>query len=495
MQPWCYVPRLTSQRLSCGWQRSLSTASKGIAITIASQPPSPHLSNPVSLISLFPKVAVRHFSTQLEQSLSRLTIKDLSSLLNAMGLQLSGTKPVLKNRLLTHMGAILHKVERLEPEFSRHGTIFEASSNPCTLPSCQEQRLERKVDGETLERIQQRVLPRSIVSIDVGIRNLAWVELSRDGEILRWSVEDLLGPIDENHHDHRDETEDCDGSLKVSAQGEQASGDNAPPIKTIKATRGKGAKVKVKAPALPFDSRSVALRLDKVMHKIVDSEALEGVIVEQQRFRTAGMHSVLDATFRCGVLEGMIHVWLAVWQQALKKRQQQQEKIAEMTAGAAGKEQDQTKDVKENEDVVFVESVSPRAVASWWGIGAAAKTQTITKSNSDALDASNTSEVNDAGGRASKTRGYHTKKGQSRNMVDQWIRNSDNDLITPMGEGDRIGARFRLRCRTEVRDWYGQEKKRDDLSDCLLQAISWYEWRGRAIEEAVERSRGGQKGI
>ncbi|KAG0035364.1 hypothetical protein BGZ81_008962 [Podila clonocystis] len=277
------------------------------------------------------------------------------------------------------------------------------------------------LSSDTVAQLKYSILPRSIVSIDVGIRNLAWVELSSRGEILRWSVDDLLGV---------DGTSEADGSADLGHV--QDSLDEAS-SKTTKAsthemTTTKKAKQSKKAPSPQYDPRLVALRLNEIMQTIVDSERIGGVVVERQRFRTAGMHSVLDATFKCGVVE---------------------------------------------------------AVGTWWSIGS------VSRSGSDSFEesADSASEVDtlDAGGMSKKpkTLKYATKKKQSRMIVDGWIHKLE-------GKDSKMGTRdnshpLRVSCSPTIREWYRREKKRDDLSDCLLQAVAWYEWREHAMTEALQR--------
>ncbi|KAF8939230.1 hypothetical protein BGZ58_010313 [Dissophora ornata] len=398
----------------------------------------------------------------------RLAIKDLSRLLIATGLPLSGTKPVLKNRLLAHFKAVLQQIDQQIPQ---GGDNTKNINDDVSLD---------------LERIKDQVLPQSIVSIDIGIRNLAWVELSKDGEILRWSIEDLLAPNTENNNNH---SPDHPTTMTMELESEPIDLGKKSPRSKTKITR-KSAKKK-KAPALPFDIREVAVRLDKIMRKIVGIDesspenvdpagirerggSVDGVIVERQRFRTSGMHAVLDATFKCSVVEGMIHTWLAIWQQ----QQQQQEKEG-MHGQKAG---------------LFVESMSPRSTASWWGIGAWTHMGGFRYSSSNPKDEGQDedkdkdeieSEQVQQPKLMSKSQKYYGKKLQSESIVDQWIYNQQ-DRVQETGLSDPLG--FQVQCSPQNRDYYSQEEKRDDLSDALLQAIAWFEWRRRAIQEAVERS-------
>ncbi|KAG0250526.1 hypothetical protein BGZ95_007173, partial [Linnemannia exigua] len=357
----------------------------------------------------------------------------------------------------------------------------------------------QQVDPEMMAKIKDRILPQSIVSIDIGIRNLAWVELSKDGEILRWAVEDLLVPSSPPPNGlpqttlREEEDEECTGgSVK-------------------KTRRWSGSTKRANKRPIPvsssYDPRAVSLRLDAVMRTILESDSVEGIIMERQRFRTGGMHTMLDSTFKCGVVEGMIHSWFAFWQHEQSRR---------------GRRLAVEKDGENDDEVssVFIESVPPRAVAVRWGIGASGAQAKAASSSrkkkhfsldpvdalvgergSDALSESVEGEPNlsphdsQLPARPKKSLTYGNKKLQSRSIVDHWIygesstsspnqERPDISLVTELS----LPSTFRVRCSPTMREWYSQEQKRDDLSDCLLQAVAWFEWKGRAVQEAVERS-------
>ncbi|KAG0343762.1 hypothetical protein BG004_005014 [Podila humilis] len=335
--------------------------------------------------------------------------------------------------------------------------------------------------------LKQYLLPRSIISIDVGIRNLAWVELSSRGEILRWDIENLVPETDAATHEGGEDT--LDESIIPSPPPPSLSPSPSPspdtPTTTTSTTKSqkKTKKPTKKKPmASSFDPRTVALRLDEIMQKIMGSQDISAIIIERQRFRTGGMHAVLDVTFKCGVVEGMIHTWLTFWDNQRVIR------------GASSK----TKRI-------IIESIAPRSVGSWWGIGVGSTSAAYTKpsppetlrdSVDDAEDIKKMTDIRDSGDRnaaavTKETRAeshvYATKKKQARTIVDNWIRSavSESDTFTQwQGSGDHS---MRVSCSPTIRDWYMQEKKRDDLSDCLLQAVAWYEWRGYAIDEAISR--------
>lgn len=451
----------------------------------------------------------------------------------ASGLPLTGTKPVLENRLVTYLASIMDKVDRLEPEFFLHNnsntttysslfsttiktstplphSSFFSSTIPTTgttttadpaTPQLHNHN-HHLIDSDVLARIKDRILPRSIVSIDIGIRNLAWVELSKDGEILRWAVEDLLVPSPSVSPG------ESQAALQVKEGEESAKGVESSSLKKSRRRVGAGNNTKQKQrvkkqPAPAYDPRAVALRIDKVMRTILkESGSVQGIILERQRFRSGGMHTMLDSTFKCGVVEGMIHTWFAFWQ-----HEQERVRMVE------GEEEQKEKE----EACEFIESVPPKAVAVRWGIGASgAKASASNRKKKQALlldgtvpDMKESDTVSDVveqeegesvlsdsipSAQFPKSLTYHHKKVQSRAIVDNWIYPNPGEeehvgtIDTSVTTESSLPAKFRVRCSPEMREWYSQEQKRDDLSDCLLQAVAWFEWKGRAVQEAVERS-------
>lgn len=395
-------------------------------------------------------------------SYERLKNKELSALLGATGQPLSGKKSILVNRYVTYLASILDKIDCLVPDHEGGGDRYiqpkmeknKKQSRGQTRQQQQQREEEGKEEHRDLDKIQHDILPWSIVSFDIGIRNLAWVELSREGEILRWDLEDLLVlPSSQQQQQEEEEPEknDNDDSSTLETKPSEA---------TTTTTR-KSSKAKSKKPvAPPFEIRSIALRLDSIMQKIFNghnngSSGLktfpQGVVIEKQRFRSGGMASVLDNIIRCGVIEGMIQMWLVTWKHSMACRDIQTHNTA---------------------DYPTVEAVSPNAVSDWWGIGAKGRRRKPVEDTEQEEPSTDKPT-------------YQRKKRRSKELVAQWLRRqqSDHNKIS-----EDFLERFRVVCSDELRDWYFRQKKQDDLSDCLLQAVAWFEWRRRAVQEAVKRT-------
>ncbi|KAF9922066.1 hypothetical protein FBU30_007840 [Linnemannia zychae] len=415
-------------------------------------------------------------------------------------------------------------------EAAHSSLVINSSSSPSQLQLSMPS--NHKVHPDTMDKIKDTVLPQSIVSIDIGIRNLAWVELSKEGEILRWAIDDLLVPSLSTYS--------FDNHLTRPSSHDQGHPDSvsSTPIPTAasstKKTKRRASKCsttagKVGKQPLPlYDPRNIALRLDHVMRKIFESESVQGIVMERQRFRSGGLPTILDSTFKCGVVEGMIHAWFASWQQ----HHQQQQQSEWRSSGFADnvKEDEETETVKREPNTKFIESVPPKAVAIRWGIGAIGSKSRSSSSPSilsdrkkkkDSLgvptdiDAMETKDMNKIGDMTEmseeageerlllKKSAYASKKLQSKSIVDKWLSPESAATTTttaisantaaapaittspPESEGS---STFRVQCSPAIKEWYSQEPKRDDLSDCLLQAVAWFEWKERAIQEAIERS-------
>ncbi|KAG0003901.1 hypothetical protein BGZ65_001248, partial [Modicella reniformis] len=272
--------------------------------------------------------------------------------------------------------------------------------------------------------------------------------------------------------------------MKVEQEEEQDK-------KTTKTSRKTLKKAKAKAKAPPFETRFLALRLDSVMRKIVyGTSSLQGVIIEKQRFRTGGMHNILDQIVKCSIIEGMIQTWLVIWQQDMKtQRWRQQDTLSCKVEG-----QSVIRDVDKVEPVL-VDSVSPKAVSQWWGIGSAAASKAVNDSDNsftnsslpaDSMGQKSSVEVAGALRRSQVSGRHYYKKKRSKTIVTHWLQQLDD---TTKDLNNEHPEKFRVRCSTEMKQWFFRVRKQDDLSDCLLQAVAWFEWRRRAVQEAVERTR------
>ncbi|KAH8556162.1 ribonuclease H-like domain-containing protein [Umbelopsis sp. PMI_123] len=203
------------------------------------------------------------------------------------------------------------------------------------------------------------IVPKSVISIDVGYRNLAFAHVSADNQVLRWHRVDL--DIDNHHPSH--------SAVSVT--------------------------------------RFVRQQL------LTDMKNDCAVVIERQRFRSMGGHSVLEHTLRVNMVEAML--WSAL----------------QCMTGT-----DMTK-----------EAVNAIAVEKYWSM---IQPEFSTLSEAESKTTS------------------RSKKKRSQDLVTHWL---ETDV---------------LNCSSELRAMFAAEKKKDDLSDSLLQGIAWLNWRKHIYKRILD---------
>jgi hypothetical protein len=197
----------------------------------------------------------------------------------------------------------------------------------------------------------------SVLSFDVGYRNLAYCHLSHDARVLDWARVDLELP---SYHPS------------------------------------------VVAPVVRQFIQ------DKVQHNLSLADC---VVVELQRARTAGAHSVLESTLRVNCVEALL--WCGLYEAAEKAQRPQLPMVAL---------------ARKNVDRVWQEELD-----------------TVVEEN--------------AGHFSKMKAGYYRKKQAGTALVQKWL---DSNTV--------------VQCDDRFKTMFAEEKKKDDLSDCLIQALSWYKW-------------------
>ncbi|KAI9286786.1 ribonuclease H-like domain-containing protein [Umbelopsis sp. AD052] len=195
-----------------------------------------------------------------------------------------------------------------------------------------------------------KIVPESVISIDVGYRNLAFAHITKENQVLRWQRVDL--DIDNHHPSHS----------------------------AISVTR--------------FVRQQLLTNIEKEC----------AIVIERQRFRSMGGHSVLEHTLRVNMVEAML--WSA---------------LQCMTGPDIAKE-----------------AVNAIAVEKYWSM--------------TEPEFSTVSSVE------SKTP-TRSKKKRSQDLVTHWL---DTNVLD---------------CNSSLRTMFSAEKKKDDLSDSLIQGVAWLNWR------------------
>jgi cruciform cutting endonuclease 1 len=210
---------------------------------------------------------------------------------------------------------------------------------------------------------------------------------------------------------------------------------------------------------IQFSPEIYALRAYTLIKSLITSYRPTHILIERQRFRTGGGSAVQEWTLRVGVFEGMLHAVLH-------------------TLG------------RERVHCLAVHSVEPKMVTSYWRIGA--------------TDNADTSGFSKAGEK--KRRTPRDVKKEKINLIGQFIATSMEDNVSKSQFSGSVKLAFGS--ETDLKEtvdaylqkWKGERASRgshgsaplgklDDLADCLLQGVTWLEWqvmRSRVVADGVD---------
>jgi hypothetical protein len=150
-------------------------------------------------------------------------------------------------------------------------------------------------------------------------------------------------------------------------------------------------------------------------------------LVERQRFRSNNMHIIPEPVLRANVIEAMLHALLR----------------------------------KKN---IPVESVRPDHVARYFP---------------QAFDAAELEAVTSESKSKTKSTKKSAKTGKRTKRKQKQKKNNSVTLVASLLNRNDV-----LKCSESLREHFMDNSKRDDLSDCLLQAIAWLQWRLYALQQA-----------
>ncbi|ORE03983.1 ribonuclease H-like protein [Rhizopus microsporus var. microsporus] len=249
----------------------------------------------------------------------------------------------LKSKQLAEILTTAFKTKKLVElrEIARSSGIYQQGTKSDII-----QRLVSELPSKT---------PSSILSFDLGYRNLAYCVVTQDATILDWARIDL-------------ELTTFHPSVV------------APVVRKFIKDR------------IEYNMKTVDL-----------------VLVEQQRARSNGSWTVLEHTLRVNSIEGMI--WYGLYETANNIKRPDLDMIA----------------------------LSRQKVDAAW--------------ESELQRAAAQTAVNN--------RTTYKKKQAAVRLVQNWLNEKENSAI---------------KLDDRLKDMFREEPKKDDLSDCLLQALAWYKW-------------------
>ncbi|KAE8157871.1 mitochondrial resolvase Ydc2 [Aspergillus tamarii] len=194
------------------------------------------------------------------------------------------------------------------------------------------------------------------------------------------------------------------------------------------------------------------------------------VLIERQRFRSGGGSAVQEWTLRVGVFEGMLHAVLY----ALRRERERERKGGGSSCGS----------------VPVVLGVEPQRVVRYWGNRLGGEEVEKKKKNKE-----------EDGRRKSSSSSSNAREGKKVKMdlvggwLDDALANGERDLkVAVSGEQELRGW-----VEAYLAKWKGRKRRRedvgvadigklDDLADCLLQGVTWLDWhimRDRILREGV----------
>lgn len=284
-----------------------------------------------------------------------------------------------------------------------------------------------------------------VVSVDMGIRNLAYCVLEYPDmdatharqplKITAWRKRDLLQsastPLDT-------------GNVLTGQEDETA------------ATQGKARR----KTALAGSISNAAFTPSVLSHtaygitKDLLSYEPTAILIERQRFRSGGAAAIQEWTVRVNMLESMLWACLRTMSQSQSSK--------------AGEYPD-------------VHEVNPARVANFWTAGPKLSLRPSDDLFSPTAKTAKAAEV------TKSTRAKVQKKDKIA-IVRSWLEGSRTDVLLAFeGEAAQVAERFRVQAKRRGRNSEATESgmgnaKLDDLADCLLQAVAWVRWEENRVE-------------
>ncbi|KAJ5655421.1 hypothetical protein N7507_007371 [Penicillium longicatenatum] len=297
-----------------------------------------------------------------------------------------------------------------------------------------------------------------ILSIDMGIRNLAFAFMAVPCP-LSISSSSSVSTISGNGQDQGDEriNESEPGLPELQAWRRLSVLDGLSDLSTtsILPTSDSESTDSITVTKDSYSPAIYASTAYKLLTTLLSTHNPTHILIERQRFRSAGSSAVQEWTLRVGVFEGMLYAILHTLRQ------------------------------ERGLDGIFVEGVEPKRVVGFWDEIGRKNTGTVigieTVDGMKSLD----------GKRLTAREVKKAKVG----IVGGWVEgsldgSSDGKIVVGEDSGVReVAGAYVRKWRGERGRKNGDVGKLDDLADCLLQGVTWLEWqvmRERIVREGMK---------
>jgi cruciform cutting endonuclease 1 len=388
----------------------------------------------------------------------------LQHIARATGIQSSGTKSVLVERIATELGsqsAIDDSVAESEPSPGLQARQADFNRS-------QSRTLKNKANTANAKSSKSW----SILSIDMGIQNLAFAHLRVPHST------SASAPIPELTAWHRLAVSDI-ASLNLTGLSKETKipqsvlSDSEFPLIGATETQTKGRKPKSnkkKALAKAKDSFSpdlYAATAYNLLTSLLTAYRPTHILIERQRFRSGGASAVQEWTLRVGVFEGMLHAILY----ALRK---------------------------ERGDGMVVKGVEPKRVVGYWLEGERGKEKEKEKLNARAVKKAKIDLVGRwlgaavNGGKEEVVAGVQAEAGKIglADRAEAPVLHGIVGAYLRKLKGEAKSKKTRALKDSSVSVAPAEDVvdlgKLDDLADCLLQGVAWIEWQGMRERIAKE---------
>lgn len=213
------------------------------------------------------------------------------------------------------------------------------------------------------------------------------------------------------------------------------------------------------------------------------------ILIERQRFRSGGGSAVQEWSLRVGCFEAML--WAVLYSMARER----------LTVPSCS-----------SDDVPKVRGVEPSRIVRYWGSRSGARNHPLKDGDDESGEATGDSEVDQE---SSKKRKGKTKAGKGDeldakkiriDLTGTWLDKAQSESRSNRDATDGLSTTFVLtEGQSELQEtvqlfsnkWHGIRRKKgdkdigklDDLADCLVQGMTWLEWqvaKERIINEGPE---------